>query len=302
MSPSKDIPETPVDSVEVDQELGHESSPPPVSTESDADKRRRPTREIKGRGSRAHVSKTSIVVLILAVLVVLALLADLRNRRKYRLVCRNNHFTAQQGARLPWPFGWEVLGGSLKPFPVPPDFHCPDQRVGSLAEVEVAFLDGMLFQVQRELNDPDSGDLGKARLLLTQAMSLSQSGLHNAQHESAKQLLADLNYREGRASLTLLENDLRRAIDRLKEARRLASERYGDLDEWIDHLESVRDAITPAPNPGMPSPPVMPPAGSTPPRTPAAPQTAPPATSPPPAPSPEVPPPPPPPTENGILM
>jgi hypothetical protein len=97
------------------------------------------------------------------------------------------------------------------------------------------------------LANPDNGQLQEVREQLQQALSLAQN--HPFRRKKAQQMMAELSYREGRAGLSRAENELRTALNRFQEAKRLDNGRDDDdLTDWIEHLENILRMITPSPS------------------------------------------------------
>ena len=192
------------------------------------------------------------LLLILAIAVLL-IVFDARNRGRYRLLCQDDHLEVQRGRRLMWPFGYEPMGGLYRRIVVPADADCQTQVFRSRAEVESAFLDFILTQARRSLGSSGSTKLKKVREQVLQAMRITREDPHRSRRAEAERLLADVAYRQGRAGLTRVENELRTAIGHLQEAQKRAGDRYDDLDDWIEHLESLLKTVAPAPggSPGM---------------------------------------------------
>jgi hypothetical protein len=181
-----------------------------------------------------------------AVLGLLFLLADLRNRNRFTIVCNAHKVELHQGRRFPWPFGLEPIGGpEYAPVAIPAEADCRKRSFGSEEEAAKAFLDLILAQVRGALANPGASNLKQARAQLAQAMLLTRT--YRARRKEAKGMLADLSYREGRASLARAENELRIALARFQEAQKLESSRFEDLDDWISHLESLLRTISPSP-------------------------------------------------------
>jgi len=194
-----------------------------------------------------------VLALLLALLVGLVAM-DLHHRDRYELTCRDNRVTLRRGRRLPQPFGFEEVGGLFKPLRLLRGSACHEQRsITGREEAEVAYLDVLLHQVGQTLSEPEGGNLTAMREQLRQALHITRSPPHRTRRPRVLELLADLDYREGRAALSQVEAGLRTALVRLREAYRLAGDRYGDVRQWIDHLEQLLRST--APTPGTPSPP-----------------------------------------------
>jgi hypothetical protein len=207
------------------------------------------------------------------------LVADLRNRNRYLMVCKAAKVELHKGRTFPWPFGHENVGGAeFRPVAIPAETDCRTRVFYSQEEAELGFLDFILGQVREALDKPGSANLAQAREQVLQAMLLTRT--HRARRSETQKLLAELAYREGRAGLARIENELRTALARFQEAQKLDGERWEDLDDWIAHLEDLLRTVSPSPGgtpfrptgrlpQGMPQPlPSLP--GSSPPPTPPA--------------------------------
>jgi hypothetical protein len=187
-----------------------------------------------------------LALLLLSLSIVIGV--DLQHHGRYELVCSGQRVSLRRGRRLPQPFGYETLGGLFKPVPLLADMPCPgDQLLDGREAAESAFLAFSLQQVSQSLADPQSGQLKLIRTQLLRALQITQSEEHRSRREEAQTLLADLNYREARARLAGLETDLRTALVRLRETKRLAAERYPDIGPWITQLQRLLDSISPRP-------------------------------------------------------
>lgn len=184
---------------------------------------------------------------ILLSLTILLLVIDLRNKDRYRLRCVSSHLQAQRAKRFPWPFGYETLGGALRPVVVPPETDCVTQHFRSAGEVESAFLSFVLEQVRSAITNPASRNLKETRTQLAQALQLTRREAHSDRRAETRRLLADLSYREGRAGLARVEMNLREALALLQQAQKLGGDRYEDLDDWIAHLERLLRSVAPSP-------------------------------------------------------
>lgn len=215
--------------------------------------------------------------LVLAVICgVLLVVKDLGNRDRFRLYCTKRDMQLQRAHRFPWPFGFETMGGPLGPLELPPDAECATQYFDNREDAEAALLGSVLAWVRRALATPESSDLERVERQLDRALQLSRrDAIHAARRREAKRLMADLAYRQGRAGLARVETDLRQALSKLQQARKLGADRYERLDDWVAQLEKVLRAISPSPGepPSWPSGPAsMPSPTSVPAQTPRSPK------------------------------
>jgi len=188
-----------------------------------------------------------VVVLIGA----LFLFLDLRKRNKYKMVCKANKVELHKGRTLPWPVGYESLGGpEFKPVQIPAESDCRDRTYHSQEEAEAGFLDFILAQARLALANPGTVSLKEARTQVLQAMLLTRT--HRTRRKETQKMLAELAYREGRTGLARVENEIRTALARFQEAQKLDGDRFEDLDDWVDHLEGLLRTVAPSPTSGGP--------------------------------------------------
>lgn len=195
-------------------------------------------------GARSRLPWAWLLLLLLVCAVAVVVGLDLYHRGRYELVCRDGRLELRRGRRLPLPVGTETLGGLYRPLALPPGAACPEDQIldGALA-ARAAYLDFILTQVAHALADPGAGLLKDLRLQLLQALEITRDPAHRARRGEVEDLLADLSYREGRANLSRIEADLRAALARLRDTRRLAPGRYADLGAWVDHLERLLASV-----------------------------------------------------------
>lgn len=179
------------------------------------------------------------------------LVFDLRNRNRYMLVCKANKVELHKGRTFPWPFGHESIGGpEFKPIAIPAEADCRRRVYQSREEAELGFLDFILSQARTALSNPGTVSLKQARNQVLQAMLLTRT--HRTRRKETHRLLAELAYREGRTGLARVENEIRTALARFQEAQKLDGERFEDLDDWIEHLESLLRSVAPSPSGALP--------------------------------------------------
>ncbi len=188
-------------------------------------------------------------VLVLCSLISGLLLAlDLRNRDRYLMVCKGSAMELHRGRRFPWPLGHEVVGGAaFRPVVLPVQADCRGREFASEVEATRGFLDFLLTRVRADLEQEQGADLKRARRHTLQALMLSR-GREEIRAETNR-LLAEVDYREGRNSLARVEAELRTALSRFREAKKLGGTRHKDLAQWITHLELLLASIAPRPGP-----------------------------------------------------
>ena len=196
------------------------------------------------------------VLVVVVGIAVLLLVFDIRNRDRFLMVCKANAVELHRGRTFPWPFGHEAVGGpEFQPVEIPSEADCRTRVFDSQEEGELGFLDFIMSQVQTALANPGTADLERARRHVLQALLLART--HRTRRKDAEKMLAELAYREGRAGLARVENELRTALARFQEAQRLDGERFEDLDDWIAHLEQLLRTVSPSPGstaPGFAAP------------------------------------------------
>lgn len=176
------------------------------------------------------------------------LVMDLRNRDRFLMVCRDNSMELHRGRRFPWPLGHEVMGGAAyQPVALPAQADCRSRVFASQPEATRGFLEFVMTRVRTELEVEQGADLKQARRHTLQALVLSRG--HGEIRAEANRLLAEVDYREGRNSLARVESELRTALSRFKEAKKLDGARHKDLAQWITHLELLLASIAPTPAP-----------------------------------------------------
>lgn len=181
----------------------------------------------------------------------LFLFFDLRKRNKYKMVCRADKVELHKGRTLPWPFGYESLGGpEFKPVQIPAESDCRSRTYHSREEAESGFLDFILSQARTALSNPGTVSLKDARTQVLQALLLTRT--HRTRRKETQKMLAELAYREGRTGLARVENEIRTALARFQEAQKLDGDRFDDLDDWIEHLEGLLRTVAPSPTSGGP--------------------------------------------------
>jgi hypothetical protein len=177
-----------------------------------------------------------------------ALLAvDLRTSKRFRLICKDKHLQLQQAKRFPWPFGFQTVGGALRPINVANEGDCITQHFADKDEAEGAFLGFVLTQVRAAIADPASRNLADAQRQIRQVRPLTTRDAHAARAKEVKLLLADLSYRGARARLARVEMTLREASALFQRAQKLGGDRYEDVEDWIAHLERLLKSIAPSP-------------------------------------------------------
>ena len=191
-------------------------------------------------------------LLVAAVLIgALFLFLDLRKRNKYKMVCSADKVELHKGRTLPWPFGYESLGGpEFKPVQIPAESDCRGRTYHSREEAESGFLDFILSQARTALSNPGTVSLKDARTQVLQALLLTRT--HRTRRKETQKMLAELAYREGRTGLARVENEIRTALARFQEAQKLDGDRFDDLDDWIEHLEGLLRTVAPSPSSGGP--------------------------------------------------
>jgi hypothetical protein len=219
------------------------SAPPPTTPRTGEPASRR----------RFRVPLWAVIIGFLILIVTTLLVFDLRNQDRYRLLCDEGKLHAQQANRFPWPFGFETLGGALRPISVHKHQNCTTQYFHGRGELELAFMQLLVDQVERALQSRAAQNLGMVRSQLLQARQLAQRPAHTGQKKRVKALLADLSYRQGRARLATVETSLREALALLHEAQKLGGDRYDDLSDWILHLQQVIRSLSPTPKTAMPT-------------------------------------------------
>ncbi|MCA9667819.1 MAG: hypothetical protein KC503_19600, partial [Myxococcales bacterium] len=186
-------------------------------------------------------------LIIIIGLAVTLIVFDVRNRKRYRLRCSHDHLELERGRRLMWPFGFEPVGLPFRRVSMPADADCQTQIYRSQAEGESAYLDFILADVKRALGNPGTRNLKKVRDKILLAMRITRRDPHRARRAEVERYLADVAYRQGKAGLARIENELRSAISHLREAQKRASGRYEDLEDWIEHLSGLLKNIVPTP-------------------------------------------------------
>jgi hypothetical protein len=177
----------------------------------------------------------------------LFLLMDLHNRDRYLLICHGSSVEAEQGRTLPWPFGSEPMGGTeYRPLQLLPETECRERVYSSPEELDRALLDLLLREVQSALARPSEANLRLARAQAAQAIELARS--QRSKRTEGQKLLAEVAYREARFALSRSEDDLRAALSRFREAKRLAPDRFEDIDAWVAELEEVLRSVSPSPS------------------------------------------------------
>lgn len=173
-------------------------------------------------------------------------LMDLRNQDRFLMVCRSDSMEIHQARRLPWPFGHERVGGvGFRPVRIPSGTDCRQQVFQSRKDAVSGLLDYLLIQVRSALAQPGKSNLVEARRQVLQAQQLART--RQTMLVEIRKLRAELSYRQARSGLARVEDELRTALNRFREARKLGGKRFSDLDEWIEHLQELLQGITPAP-------------------------------------------------------
>jgi hypothetical protein len=191
------------------------------------------------------------LLVLVGTVVLVFLVMDLRNRDRYLMVCKEDTLELHRGRRIPWPFGHEVMGGpAFKPVKMRAQSDCRDRVFDSRDEAERAFLEFLVSQVRVALDHPGEANLAEARKQVLQALVLTRT--HRSRRKTVQRLLAEVAYREGRAGLARVEDQLRTALSRFREAQKLDASRFEDLDDWIAHLEQLLRQVSPSPSQPLP--------------------------------------------------
>ena len=223
----------------------------PKSDEAKPKRRRRSTwtgtRNDVGTKRRGSRTWAWVVVLLCCCAIGLAIL-DMRHAGRVRLHCRGDGVELQQSRRFPWPFGYEALQGSINRATLKGEpWDCQGHVFADLDTAQLAFVDLLIDHVRRALRDPASTDLKALRRVAQQAASLTRGKSRRTRHAAAGDLLADIAYRQGRDALSQVEDKLRTALNFMRETQAHSAERYSDLEDWIEHLESLLARVTPSP-------------------------------------------------------
>ena len=187
-------------------------------------------------------------LVVLVGLAAAALMLDLRNRDRFLLVCDDGTMSLHRGRRFPWPLGHVPAGGpNLDPVALSSTTRCHEREFDSQTSAEQAFLERLLVQVEAALDRP-GGKVGEGlRKQVSQAVGLSRR--HTEYRDQARGLSAAVSYREARQSLARVEDELRAALARFREVKTFGGLGHGDVDRWIEHLESLLKAVAPVPGP-----------------------------------------------------
>lgn len=186
------------------------------------------------------------LLLATAGLGVAMVVVDLRNRDRFLMVCQGKTLELHQGQRLPWPFGHEQVGGvAYQPVTLSSAAECRAQVFHGRLDAERGLLEFLIAQVKATLARPGQGDLKQARRQVVQAMLLTRS--NRTRQAEVTLLQAELSYRQGRNGLARVEDELRLALARFREAQRLNASGYKDLDQWITHLQQLLPSVSPSP-------------------------------------------------------
>ncbi len=176
---------------------------------------------------------------------------DLRNQDRYLMVCSKSAMEIHAGKRLPWPFGHERVGGSaFRPVRLTNGADCRPQVFASKYDAQLGLLDYLLIQVRAALSRPGVNDLREARRQSQQALELS-TALRKRSTE-VNGLRAELAYRQGRNGIARVEDELRTALSRFREAKKLDKKRFKDMGEWIEHLQGLLVSVSPSPRKELP--------------------------------------------------
>jgi|GEM_PF-4389318 hypothetical protein len=187
------------------------------------------------------------IMIAVVLLGLLGLALDFRNRDRYRLDCSDGVLALQEGRRLPWPLGFESVGDAYEPMKLSDGQSCQSRIFTAREDAEAAFIEQVVYRAKELLKNSPSGALSAIEMQLKQVYRASRFGPHRKRRKQIRRLLADVAYREGRAGLSRAENELRQTLARLKQAEKYGGDHYEDLEDWIEHLESLLKAITPTP-------------------------------------------------------
>ena len=126
--------------------------------------------------------------------------------------------------------------------------HALTVRYGQRHAIEVEkarVLAAHLEAAEHRLTQGGPAALARAREDVERATRLQ--GLTEEQRARTEALLADMVYHEGREILRQVERDLWQARRKLERARDLgAGRRIGDLDEWLEFVETETERFRPA--------------------------------------------------------
>jgi len=167
-----------------------------------------------------------------------------RNSDHFELRCGRGQVAARQGLYFPWGTG-SIDEEAHAPLLMPSSMSCAGASYASISELDTAFAALLLEAAEHRLTEGGPAALAHAREDVERATRLQ--GLTEEQRSRTEALLADMVYHEGREILRQVERDLWQARRKLERARDLgAGRRIGDLDEWIEFVETETERFRPA--------------------------------------------------------
>ena len=167
---------------------------PPVSSLSDAvgaepkakpNKPKRPP--LFSPKTRNRLVLLTVIASILGALVIISWL----NSRHLYLSCGETTVRAERGRFFPW--GRTNLSGDRWK-PIEPGSQCLDRELGSIAELEQAFLDLALSHANKNLATIPPTDLERAAALLEQAELLARAPERGQERADIERLSHDIDY------------------------------------------------------------------------------------------------------------
>jgi len=232
-----------------DGKVGAMSNKPSVDTdvppETPGEGQTEPAARVKRRRSPG-IPRWGWVLGAVALVGVLLLWLDLRNADRFLLVCDAGVAEVHQGWQFPWPLGHEPMTSpGLDPVKLIRPGLCHPREFEGQLPAEAALLDLIIRQVRAVLATPGQDKLEAARRQVEQATVLVAT--HQARRATVRGLLAEVSYRQARLGLSLVEDELRLALARFRQARKLGGDRFVALAAWETHLEALIKAISPRP-------------------------------------------------------
>lgn len=212
----------------------------------------------RGAPGKRMSRRTMLALALLAMLAIMVAalwIAGSQNSRNYYLECGDHQITASRGDSFP-PWGTEELGGKKWAAIeiILPVIQCDDQAFGSAAELEAAYRDRLLGQVEtwlsslRRIDPRDKLDAAEAQLEQALLLSRASDEASVQAQQRVSRLLGDVAYWRGQNELDAAKKQLEVALDRFRQAVDKQPVHARDAQAWRAFLMRTMQAIEAGPS------------------------------------------------------
>lgn len=160
------------------------------------------------------------------------------NTERFFLVCSGSRAEAHRGRGFPWPFGHRaMIGSQYRPVALGGDTQCQTQELDSEAELRHALLKLLLVQAERLSHKTRSGELAKARQMISQGFLLARN--YKKERRRLESLRATLDFQRARVVMRELETTLGEARRLFSKVRRQSKRHDKEAVAWIRLLDRM---------------------------------------------------------------